>query len=221
MTGCSATQHMGKSTQSLLDKDLSQFSNIYDYGNAEYINGELVLTSTKNWFFTTKKSYKNFILSADVLLPNVTEYSNSGILFRGQTGIVKSRLVAQGYQAEVDPSNRRWSGGLFDQARRMWLHPFHPKRSFPDEKLEKKLTPTWDEQHANAYKHLEWNRYRIECIDSDIKIYVNGVLTTHVVDTTDKEGVIGFQHHGSKELIETGTTNNLVKFKNIYITELN
>jgi hypothetical protein len=50
---------------------------------------------------------------------------------------------------------------------------------------------------------------------------VNDILTTHVLDNTDSEGFIALQHHGSKKLIETGKTDNLVKFRNVYITELN
>ena len=30
---------------------------------------------------------------------------------------------AWGYQAEVDPSERKWSGGLYDEGRRKWLWP--------------------------------------------------------------------------------------------------
>ncbi|WP_371193793.1 DUF1080 domain-containing protein [Glaciecola sp. SC05] len=213
---CISTQ----APKNLLDAELSQFENIYSYGVAEYRNGELVLESTKNWFYSTKKTYKNFVLTAEILLPDVEEYSNSGILFRGQTKPVEGGVVAIGYQAEVDPSTRRWSGGFFDQGRRQWLHPTHPTRSQPDEKFIKNFIPEWTEELANAYKHLEWNRYRIECRGNEIKIFVNDILTTHVLDSTDSEGFIALQHHGSKKLIETGKTDNQVKFRNVFITEL-
>ncbi len=216
-TGCTST---GRS-QNLLDEELSQFKNIYNYGSAEYIDGVLTLKSTKNWFYTTKKTYKDFVLTAEILLPDVEEYSNSGFLFRGKTKQTKNGVVAIGYQAEVDPSPRKWSGGFFDQGRRLWLHPTHPKRSKPDEKFIKNFIPEWTSKHANAYQHLQWNRYRIECRGSEIKIYVNDILTTHVLDSTDSEGFIALQHHGSKKLIETGTTDNIVKFRNVFITELN
>lgn len=204
----------------LINGDLSQFANIYEYGSAELQNNELVLTSIKNWFFTTNKRYKDFILTAEIMMPDTTEYSNSGILFRGQIVTKGNGMVVTGYQAEVDPSKRKWSGGFFDQGRRMWLHPTHPERSFPDEKFITNFTPLWTDDKANAYKHLQWNKYRIECIGSEIKIFVNDILTTHVIDETDQEGVIGFQHHGSKELIQTGKTTNVVRFRNLYITEL-
>lgn len=204
----------------LLDEELSHFENIYDFGTAEYVDGELVMQSTGNWFFTTKKKYKNFILSAEVLLPNVQEYSNAGIIFRGQTKQTDKGLVAVGYQAEVDPSPRKWSGGLYDQGRRQWLHPLHETRSKPDEKFLKNYIPEWTTELANAYQHLEWNRYRIECRGNEIKIFVNDILTTHVLDSTDSEGFIALQHHGSEKLKATGETDNIIKYRNVRILEL-
>ncbi|MDT0594626.1 3-keto-disaccharide hydrolase [Glaciecola petra] len=204
----------------LLDANLSQFENIYDYGTATYENGELVLSSTENWFFTTKREYSDFVFEAEVLLPDVQEYSNSGIIFRAQTQQQDNGMVAVGYQAEVDPSARKWSGGFYDQGRRQWLHPLHDTRSHPDEKFVENYIPEWSEELANAYRHLEWNKYRIECKGDEIKIFVNGILTTHVIDNTDSQGLVGLQHHGSKKLIETGETDNIIKFRNVYITEL-
>jgi len=94
--GCSSTH----SQQALLDSSLSQFENIYDFGKAEYTDGVVVLESTGNWFFPTKKTYKDFILTAEVLLPDVSEYSNSGIMFRGymikvgDSGCILSTILA-------------------------------------------------------------------------------------------------------------------------------
>lgn len=204
----------------LLDSRLSQFNNIYNYGYAEVKNGELILNSTDNWFLTTKKSYKNFILEAEVIMPDVSEYSNSGIMFRGQIKHNDTGVEAMGYQAEVDPSERKWSGGLYDQARRQWLHPVHASRSFPDTSFEQNYLPSWTDEMANAYQHLQWNHYRIECHGSDIKIYLNGVLTTHVRDSKDSQGFIGLQHHGSALLKQSGETNNIVRFRNVFVTVL-
>lgn len=217
LAGCISTDSL---PQNLLNSSLSKFENIYPHGDAKFENGELSLTSTKNWFLTTKDTYRDFVLTAEVRLPDVKEYSNSGILFRGQVKQTDEGRIVMGYQAEVDPSTRKWSGGLFDQGRRLWLHPLHAKRSKPDEKFIKTFIPTWTDELSNAYKHLRWNRYRIECRGNEIKIYVNDILTTHVLDSTDQEGVIGFQHHGSKQLLENGRTDNVVRFRNVFIKEL-
>ena len=204
----------------LIDDSLSQFNNIYDYGSAQVQGDELILNSTGNWFFTTKKEYKNFILTAEVLMPDVSEYSNSGIMFRGHVLTNDKGQQAMGYQAEVDPSERKWSGGLYEQAGRQWLHPLHDTRSFPDAAFEENYLGAWTDEMASAYHHLEWNQYRIECQGSDIKIYLNGVLTTHVRDSKESQGFIGLQHHGSEQLKTTGSTNNVVRFRNVFITEL-
>ncbi|MFA3791982.1 DUF1080 domain-containing protein [Aliiglaciecola sp. SL4] len=206
--------------QSLLDPELSQFTNIYDYGSARMVGEMLELTSTANWFYTTKKTYKDFILEGEILMPDVKEYSNSGFMFRGRAKPKGNGFEAEGLQAEVDPSARKWSGGIFHQAGRKWLHPFHPTRSELDEDFKHNYLPEWTENMANAYKHLKWNKYRIEAIGSDIKVFVNGVLTSHITDTKYSEGFIGLQHHGSKKLVQSGKTDNLVYFRNIMITEL-
>lgn len=208
-------------TQSLIDDDLSQFENVYPYGSAAVKDGVVELNSTGNFFLVTKKSYKNFMLKAEVKMPDVEEYHNSGILFRAQLKPSKDGYQeAVGYQAEVDPSDRKWSGGLYDQGRRGWLHPTHPTRSYPDHHFIRNIMPQWQKVQSDAYKALDWNAYRIEVRGSNIKIYLNDVLTTHVIDTTDAQGRIGLQHHGSKALAETGKTQNVVLFRNVTIQEL-
>ena len=202
------------------EKDLSNWQNVYPYGTAKIEGKEIHLTSTGNWFYLTKKKYKDFILEAEVKMPDVKEYSNSGIIFRAQIKKGKKSSSAIGYQAEIDPSSRKWSGGLYDQGRRSWLHPLHKTRSNPDADFKKDLSPEWTKERSEAYKHLEWNRYRIECRGSEIKIFVNDILTTHVIDTKDAEGYIGIQHHGSNELRKKKSTKNVVKFRNIRIQEI-
>lgn len=215
VTACTTTQRVD-----LLDPQLSRFDNVYSFGQARFIGGELHLISPNNWFLTTKQRYSNFILTADIKMPNVDEYSNSGIIFRGQIEQDKGGKRVVGYQAEIDPSPRRWSGGLFDQGRRKWLYPEHPQRSHKDDDFIKSHLPAWSEQQAEAYKPGEWNALRVVCDGSSIKIFLNGILTTHVEDIKDDEGVIGLQHHGSKSYKESGLRDNVVRFKNIFIQEL-
>jgi hypothetical protein len=206
---------------SLIDPQLSEFQNVYAYGEASVVNKEIEIYSTDNFFLLTKKTYKNFVFKAEVKMPDVKEYNNSGIIFRAQLKPTKDGYQeATGYQAEVDPSDRKWSGGLYDQARRDWLYPTHPTRSHPDHHFIRSVLSEWTEEQGNAYKPGEWNHYRIECRGSNIKIYLNDILTTHVIDTKDSQGLIGLQHHGSKELKATGKTDNVVRFRNVTIKEL-
>lgn len=204
----------------LINDNLDAFENVYSHGKAIFEDGELHLSSTQNWFFTTKKRYRNFILEADVHMPDVSEYSNSGIIFRGQHAVTEKGRAIIGYQAEIDPSSRKWTGGLFDQGRRLWLHPQHTTRSKKDQDFIANYIDKWTEAQANAYVHGSWNTLKIVANNSEIKIFVNEVLTTHVIDQKDSEGFIGFQHHGSKQLRETGKTKNIVRFRNIRIQEL-
>jgi len=201
--------------------DASDWQNIYPYGKAIHVNNEIQLISTSNWFYLTKKQYADFILEVEVKMPDVKEYANSGIMFRAQIKQTDKGFTAVGYQAEVDPSKRKWSGGLYDQGRkRQWLHPVHPTRSFPDADFKQNLSPKWGQEKSNAYKHLEWNHYRIECRGEEIKIYLNGVLTTHVMDAKADKGFIGIQHHGSKQYKKTGSQTNTARFRKIKIMEL-
>ena len=172
VTACTTTQRVD-----LLDPQLSRFDNVYSFGQARFIGGELHLISPNNWFLTTKQRYSNFILTADIKMPNVDEYSNSGIIFRGQIEQDKDGKRVVGYQAEIDPSPRRWSGGLFDQGRRKWLYPEHPQRSHKDDDFIKSHLPAWSELQAGAYKPDEWNSLRVVCDGSSIKIFLNGILT--------------------------------------------
>ena len=43
------------------EQDLSNWENVYSYGDAKIVGNELHLTSTGNWFISTKKKYKDFI----------------------------------------------------------------------------------------------------------------------------------------------------------------
>jgi len=204
----------------LLSRDLALWQNVYDYGEVKLVGSELHLISSKNWFLITNKRYTDFILEAEVKMPNVSEYTNSGIIFRGQVKTTSEGQQAYGYQAEVDPSMRRWSGGLYDQGRRQWLHPIHKTRSFSDADFKQNYLPEWLEVQSNAYKQQQWNSYRIVAKGSDIKIYLNDVLTTHVSDVKDAEGYIGIQHHGSQSFVKSGDRTNTIRFRNISITEL-
>ncbi|MBU3020415.1 DUF1080 domain-containing protein [Aestuariibacter sp. A3R04] len=205
------------SAQRLLDQKLTQFENVYSYGEAKLENGELHLIAEKNWFYSTKAEYDDFILEAEVKMPDTTEFSNSGIIFRGQIEETENGRRVIGYQAEIDPSERRWTGGLFDQGRRKWLYPVHPTRSHRDEDFLKNHLGEWGSRQSEAYKHLAWNKLKIVCRGTDIKIFVNGILTTHVEDAKDSAGVIAFQHHGSEIYQMQRDKRNAVRFRNITV----
>lgn len=179
-------------------KTSAGWTNPYKWGKIEIVNGEIHLTGDKKFFVMTEKSYSDFIFKGDILLPAGT--ANSEFIFRGQT---KPGQV-YGYQAEVDGSNRKWSGGLYDEGRRKWF--ISPKRG------DKESTEAFRKRAGDSFKRNDWNTYRITCKGDQIKIEVNGVVTTEVRDDKDASGVIAIQHHGEK-----GQT---YKFRNLRIKEL-
>ncbi len=173
-------------------KTLDGWKNPFDWGEAWVEDGVIALKANKKFFLTTEKKYKDFIFEAEIMLPPEGK-SNSGIMFRCH--VEKNKVY--GYQAECDPSDRAWTGGLYDEGRRKWLHPKDSERG------KTKL--------AQA-KLGEWTKYRIEAKGDHLQIFINGKKTTDYRDDMDAEGYLALQHHG-----EDG---QIYKFRNIKITEL-
>ncbi|MBL9142924.1 MAG: DUF1080 domain-containing protein [Verrucomicrobiaceae bacterium] len=185
---------------SLFDgKTMTGWKNAYDWGQIEVVNGEIHLTGEKKFFVVTEKTYGDFIFEGDILLP--AGKANSGFMFRAH--VEKNKVF--GYQAEVDgDENRKWSGGLYDEGRRMWFaSPIKGNKESED---------AFRSRAGDCFKRNDWNTYRIECKGPSLKIFVNGVLTTDIQDSIDASGVIAIQHHGEK-----GQT---YKFRNLRIKEL-
>ena len=180
-------------------KTLTGWTNPYTWGKAEVMNGEIHLTADQKFFLVTEKQYANFIFEADILLP--PGKANSGFMFRAHSEPNK----VYGYQAEVDgDETRKWSGGLYDEGRRMWfISPI---------KGDAASEAAFRTRAGDAFKRNDWNTYRITCIGKKLKIEVNGVTTSDVEDATDATGVIAIQHHGEK-----GQT---YKFRNLRIKEI-
>ena len=176
-------------------KDLSGWNNPYEWGESKVVDDEIHLKANKKFFLVTEKKYGDFVFEGEIKLPEGK--ANSGFMFRCH---VKPNKVF-GYQAEVDGSDRRWSGGLYDEGRRGWLWPSKKGRSKDKSVLEHEQS---SQAHfkkpevRDAFKRTDWNKYRITCKGSKIKIEVNGVVTTEFEDKTDAEGFIGIQHHGRK-----------------------
>lgn len=171
-------------------------------GTAEYKveDGAIVGTTVAgsgNTFLVTEKEYDNFILEVDIRIEDTS--SNSGIQVRSHfdpTGH-EGKGKVYGCQLEVDPSSRRWSGGIYDEGRRDWLYPVS-------------LNP----QAQTAFKPGQYNHYRIECIDHTLKTWVNGTAVASLSDATDAKGFIGLQVHAINKPEAAGKK---VYFKNIRI----
>ncbi len=136
-------------------------------------------TGTPNTFLMTEKEYGDFVLEADIKLEGTD--SNSGIQTRSHLNPEgnNGRGLVYGRQMEIDPTSRAWTGGIYDESRRLWIYPME-------------LNPA----AKSAYRLEEFNHYRIECIGNELKTWVNGVPAAYVIDTLDKTGFIALQVHG-------------------------
>lgn len=190
-------------------KDLTGWTNPYQHGEARVVDGEIHLTADRKFFLVTEESFDDFILEVDIHLPEGK--ANSGVMFRANVEPGK----VYGYQAECDGSDRRWSGGLYDEGRRGWIWPSQKGRTKEEKFLaHEEASKAHFKKPAvrDALKRDGWNTYRITCRGNSIKIEVNGVVTTEFEDDMDQSGPVGIQHHGEK-----GQT---YRFRNISITKL-
>jgi hypothetical protein len=178
-------------------KDLTGWKQLNGNANYEVRDGEIIGTTVSNEpnsFLATEKDYGDFILELELFLDNDM---NSGIQFRSLSLEDYQDGRVHGYQMEIDPSERAWSGGIYDEARRGWLYP-----------LELNTTA------KTAFKANEWNKYRIECIGNTVRTWVNGVPAAHLVDDVAPSGFIALQVHSISKDKEPGQQ---IRWKNIRI----
>ena len=160
-------------------------------GTAEYkVEGDQIIgiskLGTKSTYLCTKDRYSDFILEVDV---KVEVGLNSGIQFRSNSIADYKNGAVHGYQCEIDASDRKWSGGIFDQSRRGWIYPV-----------------TMNEPGRQAFRNGEWNKYRIEAIGNHIRTWINGIQVTNLVDDMTAEGFVAFQIHSIKSEEQDGLT---------------
>jgi len=173
-------------------------------GRAKYkaVDGMIVgstVVGSPNSFLCTKKFYGDFILEYDVL---VDPKLNSGVQIRSHSMKSYNNGRVHGYQIEIDPSDRAWSAGVYDEARRGWLYPLkdNPKA-------------------GAAFKQNEWNHFHVEAIGNEIKTWINGVPAADLIDDMDSTGFIGLQVHGiGNDKSKAGIR---VKWKNLRIVTNN
>ncbi|MDR1500839.1 MAG: DUF1080 domain-containing protein, partial [Prevotella sp.] len=168
-------------------------------GKAEYkvVDGTIVGISkmnTPNTFLATEKNYGDFILEFDF---KVDDGLNSGVQFRSLSLKDYQNGRVHGYQFEIDPAARAWTGGIYDEARRNWLYPM-----------------TVNPSARTAFKNGQWNKARIEAIGSSIRTWVNGIACANIWDDMTPEGFIALQVHAIGDKAQEGKT---VRWKDIRI----
>ncbi len=196
-------------------KDLSGWKQLNGKANYTVKNGEIIGTTVlnePNSFLATDKDYGDFILEFDF---KVDSTMNSGVQFRSESNAGYQNGRVHGYQYEIDPSIRRWSAGIYDEARRDWLYPLDLN---PAAKL--------------AFKQAHWNHARIECIGTAIRTWLNGIPAAYVVDDMTTKGFIALQVHAINNEADVGRkihwrnlqiqTNNVKPsaYNNIFVVNL-
>jgi hypothetical protein len=160
--------------------------------------------NTTNTFLCTTGEYSDFILEVDF---KTDPALNSGIQIRSHARPETHKAMpierVHGYQIEIDPSERKWTGGLYDEGGRLWL-------------ADLKNNPA----AQAAFKQVDWNRFRIHAQGARIRSWINGVPAIDYTETAhveaNRSGFIALQVHG----VGARTEPFQVQWKNIVITRL-
>ena len=152
--------------------------------------------NTPNSFLCTPKDYANFILEVEFLIDSAL---NCGVQIRSESNPEYKDGVVHGYQVEIDPSDRGWTAGIYDEQRRGWL----------------------DDHSDNvaaryAFRQGEWNQIRVEAIGDHIRTFLNGVPAADLTDDVTASGFIALQVHGIGKKEETLQ----VRYRNVRVQEL-
>ena len=179
-------------------KDLTGWKQLSGTAKYKVENNEIIgITKTKipNSFLCTENIYDDFILEFDVMVdPSI----NSGVQFRTNSIQSYNKGRVHGYQFELDPSSRAFSGGIYDEGRRGWMYPL-----------------SLNEKGRKAFQNGVWNRCRIEAIGNSIRTWINGVPCSNLVDDLTSSGFIALQVHGIG--LNESHAGKEIKWKNIRI----
>lgn len=149
-----------------------------------------------NSFLCTKEEYGDFELTLEFL---VDQGLNSGVQVRSQAKAVEGGKRVYGYQVDIDPSVRRWTGGIYDEGRRGWLAPL-----------------SGDARAMAAFKPGEWNSMRVRCEGDRLRTWINDVPCADLYDSMTPRGFIALQVHGVGSRSEPMS----VRWRRVWITPL-
>jgi hypothetical protein len=182
-------------------KDLTGWKQLNGQAKYEVKNNMIVGTTVSdqpNSFLCTAEAYGDFVLELELFVDSTM---NSGVQFRSESKADYLNGRVHGYQMEVDPSKRAWSGGIYDEGRRLWLY-----------------TMEYNDPGKKAFGNGQWNKYRIECIGSHIRTWVNGVPTAWLIDDLTPKGFIALQVHSIPKNVAPGKQ---IMWRNIRIKTSN
>ena len=168
-------------------------------GTATYVVEDGCITgisklNSPNSFLATEKEYTDFILEYEM---KMDEGLNSGVQIRSHSIPSYNNGRVHGLQVECDDSKRAWSGGLYDEARKLWRYPMEYN---PDAK--------------KAYKNGQWNKYRVVAVGNRIITWINDIACANLVEENTETGFIALQVHAINDSTQAGKK---IQWKNIKI----
>ncbi len=183
-----------------------------------YVEDGMLVAETKlglpNTFLATTETYGDFELKLEFKVPDGI---NTGVQIRSgvyeeetTTPYLNGKLEASertweagrvnGYQIEIDPSERAWSGGFYEEGGRGWLVPL-----------------TDNDKARKAFKHNDWNHFRIVADGNHFQTWINNIAAVDTYDEMASSGFIALQLHSIKNKEQEGKR---ILWKNIRIKTL-
>lgn len=184
---CATAAHAGPWDPLFNGKDLTGWKSLNGTAPYTVVDGAIVgtaITGSPNSFLATEKAFGDFILEMEIKQEGK---ANGGVQFRSESKPEFNNGRVHGYQFEIDPSDRAWTGGIYDEARRGWLYP-----------------GTLNPGGQSLYKYGSWNQIRIEAIGNSLRTFVNGQPVSHVIDNVTSRGFIALQVHSIQQPDQVG-----------------
>jgi hypothetical protein len=183
-------------------KDLSGWTIKGDKGKAWVKDGEIVCQRTANTtehtFVCTTAKFEDFILESDCKLDG---NFHSGFLLRCEDAPKDAKVRLLGYQVKIDPTPRKWTGGVFEDFGPTWNWMYSLANNAPA---------------RDAFKMNEWNHFRMEAIGPSIKVWVNGIPAANLINKKYPSGYIALKIHALPHP-DPALEPVLIHFKNIRI----
>jgi hypothetical protein len=158
-------------------------------------DGKLVSLGEPRGHLITDDAYANYRLVVEYRFPD--KGGNCGVLVHTSTPRVLGKMFPKSIEVQMHHTN---AGDFWCIGEDIAVENMEQRRG-PKEK--------WGATEGKARRILnltdgsekplgEWNTMTIECLDDQVKVWVNGDLVNHGTDCTAKKGQISIQAEGSE-----------------------
>lgn len=169
-------------------------------------DGNLVSLGTPNGHLITDAEYENYQLDIEYRFPG--EPGNCGILVHASTPRALYKMFPKSIEVQMMHEN---AGDFWVIVEDIKVDNMVARRG-PKEKwgiTEGKKRRILNLTDGTEKPLGEWNKMRIECVDREIKVWLNGVLVNHGYQSTAHKGQIAVQAEGSE-----------VEFRKLFLTPI-